>query len=98
MRCLSCGFENAAGMAFCTQCGTPLQQSCLSCGFANPAPAKFCGKCGTALQTAGKPTPTQSHKGKSAKTPRQASRPRTRPTPARPQGAVPEAERRQLTV
>src|SRR5262249_8847905 len=64
----------------------------------NPAPAKFCGKCGTALSVAGEPTPAKSRKGKGAKAPKRAPRSQTRPTPTKPQGAAPEAERRQLTV
>src|SRR5262245_28182815 len=49
MRCPGCGFDNAAGMAFCTECGTRLQNRCTSCGFENTLQAKFCGTCGTPL-------------------------------------------------
>src|SRR5262249_22743739 len=82
MQCPSCGFENAARMAFCTECGARLQQSCPSCGFENTAQAKFCGKCGTALAASGSQPAAQ-------------SRPRTGAAPA---ATAPEAERRQLTV
>src|SRR5688572_9028239 len=98
MQCPNCGFENSDGMAFCTGCGTRLQQSCASCGFENTAQAKFCGKCGTALEADGKSILTKNRKGKGAKTPGQAPRPKRRPTPPRSQRAVSEAERRQLTV
>src|SRR5262245_58986205 len=98
MQCASCGFENAAGMAFCTACGARLQQGCPSCGFENTAQAKFCGQCGTALGAEGRPAPAKSRKGKGAKTPKRAPRSQSRPTLIKPQGAAPEAERRQLTV
>ncbi len=49
MRCASCGFENSAEMAFCTECGARLRNSCPSCQFDNALQAKFCGKCGTPL-------------------------------------------------
>jgi class 3 adenylate cyclase len=49
MYCPSCGFENAEGMAFCTECGARLRNQCVSCGFENTPQAKFCGKCGTSL-------------------------------------------------
>src|SRR5687768_11248022 len=98
MHCTSCGFENAEGMAFCTECGTRLQQSCPSCGFENTPQPKFCGNCGMALETERRPAPAQSRKQKGAKTLGPAPRPQGRPTPTRPQMAAPEAERRQLTV
>jgi class 3 adenylate cyclase/tetratricopeptide (TPR) repeat protein len=46
MHCLSCGFENPAGMKFCGECGAPLTGRCPQCGFANPPQFKFCGGCG----------------------------------------------------
>src|SRR5215510_14346618 len=98
MQCASCGFENAAGMAFCTACGARLQQGCPSCGFENTTQAKFCGKCGMALGAAeGKPQ-AKGRKGKGAKTPKRAPRAQAQPTPKRSRVAAPEAERRQLTV
>src|SRR5262249_15000854 len=89
MRCASCGFENRAGMAFCTECGARLQQSCASCGFKNTAQAKFCGKCGLRFpsQPPAAPPPRDQHVDQAA--------------PVPPPGAQPgahEAERRQLTV
>src|SRR5215510_5115526 len=98
MRCPSCGFENAAGMTFCTECGARLQQDCPSCGFENTAQAKFCGKCGTALSVGGTPASAQSGKGKGEQRLKRAPRPKAHPTPTRAQVATPEAERRQLTV
>ena len=49
MRCLSCGFENPAGMKFCGQCATPLTGPCPQCGFANSPGFAFCGQCATPL-------------------------------------------------
>src|SRR5262249_46964404 len=98
MECASCGFLNPEGMAFCTECGTRLQQSCPSCGFANTPQAKFWGKWGKEKGGEGKPASAKSRKGKGAKTPAGVPRPQARPTPPQPQRAGPEAERRQLTV
>src|SRR5262245_61949033 len=97
MRCTSCGFANPEGMAFCTECGTRLQPSCPRCGFENPPQAKFCGKCGTALEAERQPAPAQGRK-EGVTIPERTPRSQTPPTPARPHAAVPEAERRQLTV
>jgi double zinc ribbon protein len=94
MRCASCGFENADGMAFCTECGTRLQQSCASCGFENTAQAKFCGKCGMVLGSEGKPAPAKRPERQGTPNARKTKRPAASPTPAK----SPEAERRQLTV
>ena len=52
MACVSCGFTNQAGMAFCTECGAPLAGRCPRCDFENPPRAKFCGACGQALGAA----------------------------------------------
>jgi class 3 adenylate cyclase len=49
MKCLGCGFENAAGMKFCGECGGALALKCRSCGFENPRGMKFCGECGNSL-------------------------------------------------
>ncbi|MGH7822339.1 MAG: adenylate/guanylate cyclase domain-containing protein [Candidatus Binatia bacterium] len=49
MKCSSCGFENAAGIKFCGECGKPLKLKCASCGFENAPGIKFCGECGDAL-------------------------------------------------
>jgi len=55
MRCASCGFENAAEMAFCTECGQRLERGCSQCGFVSPPQAKFCGKCGISLSSQPQP-------------------------------------------
>jgi Double zinc ribbon/Adenylate and Guanylate cyclase catalytic domain len=98
MRCPSCGSDNPEGTKFCEECGTPLIRICSSCGQQVRPTAKFCGECGTTLEAEEKPAPAQSRKGKSAKTPKRAPRPKGRPTSPWPQEAAPEAERRQLTV
>jgi double zinc ribbon protein len=98
MRCANCGFENPEGMAFCTECGTRLQQSCPSCGFENPAQAKFCGKCGAALGAEGKPAPAKKPTRQGLPKARKAKRPAGSPATAKTHPAAPEAERRQLTV
>ena len=73
MECANCGFTNQAGMAFCTECGTPLAGRCPRCDFENPPRAKFCGACGQALSAA----PSAAV--------RQEAAPRTaEPTPAAP--------------
>src|SRR5262249_40573669 len=98
MRCPSCGFDNPAGLKFCEECGTQLLRVCPSCGQQVRPTAKFCGDCGATLTAERKSAPAQSRKGKGAKTPARAPRPKVRPTPTKPQVATPEAERRQLTV
>src|SRR6266542_3105667 len=52
MKCPGCGFENATGMKFCGECGTPLKVRCSSCGFENGPGIKFCGACGKPLAQA----------------------------------------------
>jgi class 3 adenylate cyclase/predicted ATPase len=98
MQCPSCGFENADGMVFCTECGTRLQQGCPSCGFENTAQAKFCGKCGLALGVEGNPVPATSRSRKGTPPARKAKRSAASPPTAKPRSPGPEAERRQLTV
>lgn len=46
--CPKCGTENAQGMKFCGECGSPLPQTkkCPQCGMEWSANAKFCGECG----------------------------------------------------
>ena len=53
--CSNCGNQYAAGLKFCTSCGTPLSapapveiagRSCASCGASIPATVKFCLQCG----------------------------------------------------
>jgi len=57
MKCSGCGFENAAGMKFCGECGGALALKCRSCGFENIRGMKFCGECGKPLAEATKPAP-----------------------------------------
>src|SRR5437867_1200916 len=57
MRCPSCGFENASGIKFCGECGSPLKLKCSSCGFENPQAIKFCGECGKPLLGISTPGP-----------------------------------------
>ena len=73
MECANCGFTNQAGMAFCTECGTPLAGRCPRCDFENPPRAKFCGACGQALSAA-----------PSAVAPQEAPPRTVEPTPAAP--------------
>src|SRR5262249_4780373 len=98
MRCASCGFENPEGAKFCEECGTPFVRICPSCGQQARPTAKFCPECGTALKSDGKPPPATSRKRKGAQTLRRATRSSPQPVKARAQPALPEAERRQLTV
>jgi double zinc ribbon protein len=57
MKCSGCGFENAAGIKFCGECGAPMKLNCPSCGFANAPGIKFCGECGKPLTEAAKEPP-----------------------------------------
>src|SRR5215831_16524284 len=98
MHCPSCGFENPEGLKFCEDCGTKLVRACPTCGQQVRPTAKFCGECGTTLATAGQLAPAKRRARKSTQVPGRASHPAARPTRARPQTPIPEAERRQLTV
>src|SRR5262245_41602525 len=98
MECVSCGFENPAGVKFCHECGVALKNRCPSCGCENPLPAKFCGECGAALGTTGQLARAKSGKRQGTPRARKARRPAASPTAARSHPAAPEAERRQLTV
>jgi class 3 adenylate cyclase/tetratricopeptide (TPR) repeat protein len=49
VKCNGCGFENAAGIKFCGECGKPLKVACPSCAFENHPGIKFCGECGRPL-------------------------------------------------
>ena len=51
MKCPRCQHANAAGSAFCDECGGRLGASCPSCGEANRAGASFCRKCGQPVGT-----------------------------------------------
>src|SRR5262245_1567020 len=96
MRCGSCNTENPAGAKFCNECGTSLVRLCPSCGQQMPPAAKFCGECGTSLKATEKPKPEA--RRKSTNPTERTSRPAARSARARSHTAVPEAERRQLTV
>jgi hypothetical protein len=54
VKCSGCGFENAAGMKFCGECGA-LAFKCRSCGFENLRGMRFCGECGKSLADPGAP-------------------------------------------
>lgn len=49
MHCSRCETDNPAGVKFCIECGTAMQNRCLSCGVENLPQAKFCGECGESL-------------------------------------------------
>src|SRR5262245_41461654 len=78
MHCSNCDFDNPAGMKFCGQCGTQLQNRCGQCGFENPPGFQFCGQCGTSLtgRTKGK---RQKLKGKNNLSKPQHPAPNTQP-------------------
>src|SRR5712691_3027403 len=106
MRCASCGFENPEGMSFCGKCGTALSPSCPQCGFVNPPGFAFCGKCATPLSAPmpnglqGETKPQPAKRGSKRRKPRKAEAPASsaQQSPQTAGRAVPEAERRQLTV
>ncbi len=86
MQCASCGFENQAGMKFCTECGTRLANRCPGCHFENLPRAKFCGECGQALNSP--PVPAS-----------QAADPAASPAPPAPvERPLTTGDRRQVTV
>lgn len=45
MRCQSCGYEDRANAAYCSQCGTTLTQPCGTCGDPVPVGASTCPTC-----------------------------------------------------
>jgi hypothetical protein len=51
--CPSCGFENAEGTKFCSECGgklgMPSAAFCTQCGTKNEPGTKFCTECGSKL-------------------------------------------------
>src|SRR5215510_6848381 len=96
MQCTSCSTENAEGVKFCSECGTPFVLLCPSCGQQMQPTAKFCSECGTPLLARRKPVPSK--RRKRADTSGQTSLAVSRPMPVRPPATAPEAERRQLTV
>lgn len=76
LKCGACGYQNAAGEKFCSECGAslishptqPLSKrvvGCQRCGAESPFGRKFCGQCGTMLlegigESAANPLVTQS--------------------------------------
>lgn len=55
MICHSCGTKNKEDAAFCTECGSKLDQHiaknhCPACGFENEKESSYCSECGTFLK------------------------------------------------
>jgi membrane protease subunit (stomatin/prohibitin family) len=53
IKCSECGFENAAGAKFCSNCGAKLESQpiiCPNCKRDNPPGSKFCNYCGASLE------------------------------------------------
>jgi class 3 adenylate cyclase/predicted ATPase len=61
MQCANCGAENAAGVKFCSECGTPMGVPCPHCGLRNARDAKACVECGRMLQAAQAPVAERRH-------------------------------------
>lgn len=59
--CRACGAELREGAIFCSQCGTPVEQSlfCRQCGAKLLTGDKFCFACGAAVQQAKPVTPAE---------------------------------------
>src|SRR5713226_8962021 len=90
MRCASCSSDNPEGAKFCIECAAPFKRRCPSCGTENPPQTKFCAECAT---------PLTEQAAASAPVPRDTPAVQSLPPTARiVERAVPEAERRQLTV
>ena len=49
MRCLTCQFENRAGVKFCEKCGAKMEMECPHCKAKIPSDRDFCGECGQKL-------------------------------------------------
>jgi len=47
--CPKCGAPNASGLAFCANCGSPLQFTCPNCSTSVDSSVRFCPVCGTGL-------------------------------------------------
>jgi class 3 adenylate cyclase len=90
MRCTHCGTDNPETAKFCIECAAPFSRQCPKCGTENPPQAKFCAECAT---------PLTEQAAASAPVPRDTPAVQSLPPTARiVERAVPEAERRQLTV
>src|SRR5713101_10209777 len=90
MRCTHCGTDNPETAKFCIECAAPFPRQCPKCGTENPPQAKFCAECATSLTE---------QAAASAPVPRDTPAVQSLPPTARiVERAVPEAERRQLTV
>ena len=48
--CPECGFGNAVGQRFCSQCGTKLTKPCPRCRTENYLDVRYCGSCGFAFK------------------------------------------------
>ena len=48
--CPECGFGNAVGQRFCSQCGTKLTKACPRCRIENYLDVQYCGSCGFAFK------------------------------------------------
>jgi len=48
--CPECGFGNAVGQRFCSQCGTKLTKTCPRCRTDNYLDVRYCGSCGFAFR------------------------------------------------
>jgi TOMM system kinase/cyclase fusion protein len=82
MNCIHCGFENAAGLRYCGNCGTKFGQRCPKCGSDNntaKGTSLLCVQCGMRLEDASPPLKLD------------------RPAPPLPIVA-PDSERRHVTV
>lgn len=49
LTCSTCGYQNQAQVAYCSNCAAPLEVMCPDCEQAIPAESKFCGHCGMPL-------------------------------------------------
>jgi class 3 adenylate cyclase/tetratricopeptide (TPR) repeat protein len=87
--CPSCGASNDAGVHFCEECGAHLTPRCPQCQAQVRPGKKYCGSCGTALAVTAQRFKPAGHA--------------RQPVPAEPigrtsRGAIPEGERKQVTV
>jgi hypothetical protein len=83
VHCPSCQHENSEGAKFCNACGAKLEMACPQCEHVNPPGSRFCNECAAPLTgQTVTPTPTQTDNRLDKLEDK----------------AIPEAERRQLTV